>query len=328
LKRFFRFNNKKAVVIILGPTAVGKTSFSLDMAKLMHSEIICADSMQVYQGMDIATAKPTPKERQSIKHHLLDVISPKELFSAKKFLDLAIPVIEKLLALNSHPLVVGGTGLYIKALTEGLVEAPACDPEILKALEVEAERFGTKRLHSRLNRVDPRSAAEIGQADCRRLVRALAVYIQEGAPLSELRAEKTTRPPYRFIKIGLTRKRQELYDRIDRRVDDMIKNGLLEETKRLLDLKPSRSALQALGYKEMAGYLSGHSSLEDAVRMIKQRTRRFCKRQQTWFRKDSEIQWVDITGLERPSEIMEMAIKSLKCLDIIRYRNNLTIASK
>ncbi len=327
----------KVIIIILGPTAVGKTSFSLDLAELLHTEIICADSMLVYQGMDIGTAKPTTEERRRIRHHLVDVIPPKEVFSAKKFLDLAVPILEELLARGRHPLVVGGTGLYIRALTEGLVDAPACNPELLRDLEAEAERFGTEKLHARLSRVDPRSAAEISPGDCRRLVRALAVYAQEGVALSELHAEKTLKLPYQFIKIGLTRDRRELYERINRRVDEMIKKGLLEETRRLLDCEPSRSALQALGYKEIAGYLRGDSSpaspatlstLKKSIEMIKQRTRRFCKRQQTWFRKDPEIQWLDITGLEQPSEIMNMAIKSLKCLEEMRYRNSSNIVSQ
>ena len=311
------------IIILLGPTAVGKTSFSLDLAELLHAEIICADSMLVYRGMDIGTAKPTLEERRRVRHHLMDVVSPKEVFSVKKFLDLAVPILEELLARGRRPLFVGGTGLYIRALTEGLVDAPACNPALLRELETEAERFGIERLHARLAQVDPRSAAEISSGDCRRLVRALAVYIQEGVALSELHAEKTVRPPYKFIKIGLTRDRCELYERIDRRVDDMIKKGLLEETERLLDDEPSHSALQALGYKEIAGYIQGHLSLEDAVGMIKQRTRRFCKRQQTWFRKDPEIQWLDITGLEQPSEIMAMATRSLKCLEVMRYCNDL-----
>jgi len=319
------------VIILLGPTAVGKTSFSLDLAELLHTEIICADSMLVYQGMDIGTAKPTLEERQRVRHHLVDVIPPKEVFNAKKFLDLAVPALDNLLACGRHPLVVGGTGLYIRTLTEGLVDIPACNPALLKDLELEAKRFGTNKLHSRLSQVDPRAALEISSGDCRRLVRALAVYIQEGVPLSELHAKKTAKPPYQFIKIGLTRDRKELYERINRRVDAMMKNGLLEETRRLFDSEPSRSALQAIGYKEMAGYLrndSSTASLTNAVDMIKQRTRQFCKRQQTWFRKDPEIQWLDITGLERSSEIMDIAIKSLKCLKEIRYRNGSTIVSQ
>lgn len=290
---------------------MGKTEVSLLLAERLHTEIVSADSMLIYRGMDIGTAKPTRHERRRIRHHMIDVCGPEDNFSVAMYVDMAVPLIDSLLGRGLTPLVVGGTGLYLKALTRGLVDAPASSPDLLERLHEEAESFGSTHMHNRLCRVDPTLAAVIKPEDSRRVVRALAVYVEHGVPLSRLQARKTAGPGFSFVKIGLTRQRGQLHERINHRVDEMVRLGLVEETKALIKGNPSRSARQALGYKEISEHLTGKTSLEEAVEKIKTRTRRFCKRQLTWFRKDADINWIDVSEARHHTEVLDSIIKHL-----------------
>ena len=290
---------KQKILVLIGPTAVGKTELSLLLAEEFKAEIISADSMQVYRGMDIGTAKPTPAERRRVPHHLLDVVDPDESFNVADYVDLAEQVLSELKAQGTTPLLTGGTGLYVDALLQGFLfpDAPA-DPKIRQELEEQAER-DPQSLHRELQRVDPVSAQRMHPNDLRRIIRALEVYRRTGEPISLLQQKREQQKrPYDPLYVGLTRERQELYERINRRVDLMLEQGLVEEVAGLLEKYPSQpTALQALGYKEIAMYLRGEMSLEEAVELLKRDTRRYAKRQLSWFRRNKRIHWLNRTGL-------------------------------
>lgn len=290
---------RKRVIVLLGPTAVGKTAASLLLARRLETEIISADSMQVYRGMDIATAKPTPQERALVRHHLIDVVEPSERFSAGQYLAEARAVIEGLHERGMVPLVVGGTGLYVAAMTRGLFEAPEADERLRARLHA----LPAGELRSRLLRVDPEAAEEIESTDVRRMVRALEVYELTGEPITALRRRSTNPLPFEFIKLALTRDRQELYDMIEGRVEAMLQEGLVQEARQVLAGAPCETAMQAIGYKEIARYLQGLCPLDEAVELLKRNTRRYAKRQMTWFRKEESLRWVDVSGVFDPQEI-------------------------
>jgi tRNA dimethylallyltransferase len=307
------------VIILLGPTGVGKTSVSILLAKKLDTEIISADSMQVYQYMDIGTAKPSKNELKTVRHHLIDIVSPSESFSAGRFREEAIAIINKLHNKNKVPLVVGGTGLYIRSLTKGLFEGPGADESLREQLKLDEQRYGKGYLYNKLKTIDPEAAARIKPNDLRRIIRALEVSLKEKRGISKIQRELTRPPAYEFIKIGLTRDRKELYRLIEERVDRMIQDGLLEETKKLLTMNPNKTALQALGYKEMMLYLNGTITMDKAVRLTKKRTKMFAKRQFTWFKKEPDINWVDITGITDTDRIFKKVINSVEILKKIIY---------
>ncbi|MCK5503537.1 MAG: tRNA (adenosine(37)-N6)-dimethylallyltransferase MiaA [Thermodesulfovibrionia bacterium] len=309
------------VIIILGPTGVGKTGLSILLAKKLDSEIISADSMVVYRNMDIGTAKPSPAELKEVKHHLINIATPDETFSAGVFKRKATDAINELHCKNKIPVIAGGTGLYIRSLTRGLFEGPGADWPLRKYLMEEERRHGNGHLLSRLQTVDPAAARGIDPNDIRRIVRALEVFMKEKKGISEVRQAATMPLEYDFIKIGLSRERKELYRLIEDRVDKMMEDGLLEETKRLLEIKPNRTAMQALGYKEMRSYLDGEVNLAEAVRLIKKRTKMYAKRQYTWFRKEPDISWIDITGVMDANKICEMALNEVEFLRQLIYSN-------
>lgn len=292
----------KRVLILLGPTGVGKTGASILLAKALRTEIISADSMQIYRGMDIGTAKPTETEREKTRHHMVDIVDPSGSFSAGRYIEEIVPIIRGLHEKGRIPLIVGGTGLYIKAVTRGIFGGPSADWDLREELLcLEKKRRGS--LYARLKEIDPRAADRIERNDIRRVLRALEVCLKSREKMSLLQ-ERLTKPlPYDFIRIGLTRERKELYRIIDDRVDAMLRRGLVEEVGRLLDLEPDRTALQAIGYKELIRYLDGEITLEEATGLIKRNTRRYAKRQLTWFRKEEGITWVDITGIYESSAI-------------------------
>ena len=298
------------VIILCGPTAVGKTALSMALAKRVRAEIVCADSMVVYRGMDIGTAKPSPEEQATVPHHLVDVAEPSETFSAARFLSLATAAIDSIIGRGRRPLVAGGTGLYVRALTRGLLDAPSGDPGILHALEAESRVSGPETLHRRLADVDPESARRIHFTDAKRIIRALAVWMDHGVSISRLQAMQPKPPPYDFIGICLTRDRAELCARINRRVDEMIAAGLVDETRRVIAGGASRAAMQALGYKEIGEYLAGRATLDEAAEMIRSRTRRFAKRQMTWFRRETAMRFVDVTGMERAADMLAAVLES------------------
>ena len=282
--------------MIVGSTAAGKSAAALELAGLFEAEIINADSMQVYRYLDIGTAKPTQAERNAEKHHLIDILYPDEEFSAALYREAAQGAIADIQARGKRAMVVGGTGLYIKALTAGLIRGGEVDPAIRSRLQAEAQAGGREQLYERLKEADPATAAQLHPHDTYRVVRALEVYERTGQPISTLRKMHLFKEgPYQTLKIGLQKERGELYDRIDQRVDAMMEQGLTEEVARILEMgyAPSLKALQSLGYKQIIHHLQGEYDLAEAVRLIKRDTRRYARRQLTWFKGDSEIRWIE-----------------------------------
>ncbi len=295
--------NTAPVVVLVGPTCVGKTALSIILAKALNTEIISADSMQIYSSMDIGTSKPSQRELDEVKHHLINILSPGRSFSAGKFKTMAIEIIDSMKSKGKTPIIVGGTGLYIRALTRGLFHGPGADWELRDKLIQEEKNYGEGYLYNRLKDVDPVTAGKTNRNDTRRIIRALEVFLKAGKTISELQDMSTTRTAYNFIKIGLSRERKELYRLIDQRVDTMMRKGLLQETESLLKTNPGRTPLQALGYKEMQLFLNGRVSMEESVDLLKKRTRAYAKRQYTWFNKEPGVEWVDITGIINAEDI-------------------------
>lgn len=292
----------KTVIVLLGPTGVGKTGASIILAKELKTEIISADSMQIYRHMDIGTAKPSPEQRASVRHHMIDIIDPSEAYSTGRYIAEVVPIIERLHREGKVPVVVGGTGLYIKAMTRGLFSGPSSDPELRSSLLArEGERKGS--LYAYLQEIDPAAAGRLQRNDIRRIIRAIEVCVKSGSTMSSSQQERTRPLPYDFIKIGLTRARKELYAMIDERVDAMLAQGLFDEVKQLLGMNPDRTPLQAIGYKEIVRFLEHETDLQEAVRLIKRNSRRYAKRQFTWFRQEADIHWVDVTGLHDSGDI-------------------------
>jgi tRNA dimethylallyltransferase len=285
------------VVVILGPTAVGKTAVGLRVAEQIGGEIISADSAAVYRGMDIGTAKPTAEERARVRFHLIDVADPDEPFTAAKFRELALEAIRDIQARGKRVLIVGGTGLYLRVLLHGFSLAPPPrDPTIRKRLQQEAREQGLPALYARLQQVDPQAAARIHPNDAVRIIRALEVYEMTGKPVSEWQHRAERELP--ALKFGLTMPRPLLYQRINARVDQMMAQGFLQEVQNLLSKGYNRDlpALKGLGYRHLIAYLMGERGLEEAVALWKRDTRRFAKRQMTWFRREPGVHWLDASG--------------------------------
>jgi len=285
---------KPKLVVVLGPTAVGKSEVALELAAHINGEIINADSQQVYRQMDIGTAKPSTKLRQKIPHHVIDVVDPDEEFNVARYRELATASIHDVQKRGKQAIVCGGTGLYIKALTRGLFLGPAQNAGIRAEITLKAQRDGLTSLYERLGQIDPSATSWIHPNDRQRIIRALEVYESTGKPMSEWQKEHGFgETSFTTLKIGLDRQRAELYDRINQRCDQMIEAGLVDEVKGLLargyglDLKPLRS----VGYRHIGLFLMGKMSLEEAVFLMKRDTRRLAKRQLTWFRSDKEIRW-------------------------------------
>jgi tRNA dimethylallyltransferase len=294
-----REDEKIKLVIIQGPTASGKSALALELAERFGGEIVNADSMQVYRGMDIGTAKPCREERQRVPHHLYDIVNPDVNFTAADFREHASRVIEEIHRRGNRAILVGGTGLYIKILTQGLVDSPGGDEEIRRELEEQAHREGLETLHRRLAAVDPPAAARLHPNDGVRIVRALEVFLLTGRPLSAFHEEhRFADEPYRCLKLGISVEREILYQRVEERVDRMIDEGLVDEVRGLLaaGYLPTHKAMGSIGYREVCAHLAGEYHLEEAERLIKQSTRQYAKRQMTWFRRDSEIIWVEYPG--------------------------------
>ena len=298
---------REKLVAIVGPTATGKTELSLELAEQFHGEIISGDSMQVYRGMDIGTAKAAPHELARVPHHLIDIIYPAEEYSVALFQQSATRLITEINQRGRLPFLVGGTGLYIESVTHRFqFSQSAQDPELRDRLQRIAETEGVESLHARLAAVDPITAERLHPNDVKRVIRALEIYENTGCKMSDyqIRAEQS---PYDLVMIGLTMERKILYQRINERVDRMIEAGLVEEVRRLLDqgYSPSLTSMQGLGYKELIPYLYGEITLEKAIQDIKKRTRHFAKRQLSWFRRMKEIQWFDVTDSTRRREAVQ-----------------------
>lgn len=291
------YNLKKPkIIIICGPTASGKTSIAIDLAKDLNGEIISADSMQIYRYMDIGTAKPTANEQSCVPHHMIDIVDPNESFDARQFAKMADEKIKELIDRDIIPFVVGGAGLYIKALVYGLFNPGPVDSKIRKRLNQKGKLHGSNFLHRKLKKCDPYAAQRIHPNDTFRIIRALEIYKMSGKPISELHHEhRFMNKPYEVLKIGLIMGRDLLYDRINKRVDEMIESGFVKEVKGLLKKGYSTElkSMQSIGYRHMNDFIEERSSWNEMVRTLKRDTRRYAKRQFTWFKADSDILWTE-----------------------------------
>ena len=284
------------LLCLLGPTAVGKTEIAIELAQRLDAEIISVDSRQIYRQMDIGTAKPTLEERQAARHHLIDCVDISQPFSVADYQSLVDTAIADIQNRGKQVLLVGGAGLYFRAIVDGLFEGPGADPALRKHLEQEAAQHGVEVLHERLRACDPTSADRIHPNNIVRVIRALEVYELTGTPMSELQQQwYPEKQRYPFIAFCLTMPRALLYRRIEQRVDIMLANGLIAEVETLLAAGYTLDtvALQSFGYRELIDYLNGNCTYMEAVSQLKQNTRRFAKRQLTWFRKDTRLEWID-----------------------------------
>ncbi len=302
---------KQPLLILTGPTAVGKTALSIQAAKQWNGEIISADSMQVYRYMDIGSAKVTEDEMDGIPHHLISVLQPDEPFHVVRFKEMALKAMEEIYSRGRLPIVTGGTGFYIQALLYDIdFTENNADTEYRRHLEALAAERGAEFLHDMLKARDPQAAEEIHAHNVKRVIRALEFYEKTGTPISvHNKQERERESPYQFAYVVLTRDRGELYRRIDLRVDQMMGAGLLEEVKGLRDRGYTRDlvSMQGLGYKELLSYLDGECSLSEAVRIIKRDTRHFAKRQLTWFRRERQTDWISMDGKTDEEILKELA---------------------
>jgi len=316
--RYFFVSSPNPILIIAGPTAVGKTDASLLLAREQGAEIVSADSMQVYRGMDIGTAKPSPGQRKQVYHHLIDVADPAQPYSVGDYYRDARATIEAILGTGGTPIVVGGTGLYIRALMRGLFHGPPRDLELRERLLLKETEYGEGALYADLVRLDPEAAVKIHPNDLRRTVRALEVFHLKERKLSDLHREHAFKDtPFRFHLVFLVRSRPELYARIEQRVDHMIAEGLEDEVKGLVlkGYSGDLVSMQAIGYSHFIEHFNGRASLAETVELLKRDTKRFAKRQFTWFRREPDARWVDITGLQDPADIVARIKKTIEIPD-------------
>jgi tRNA dimethylallyltransferase len=303
-------------VILLGPTGSGKTALSLELAERFGGEIVSCDSVAVYRGMELGTAKPTKEDRARVPHHLIDVADPDEPFTAGEYSRLARKALQEIKARERLPIVTGGTGLYLRALTEGLFAGPARLEDLRARLRVSAEKRGSAWLHRVLGRLDAATAERIHANDTAKLIRAIEVCVAARKPMSTiLESEEMARDPligFRILRIGLNPPRERLYDRLNERCAAMFAAGLVEETRGLLTRYGPVKALDSLGYRQARGVLDGAMSVEDAIKAAQQGHRNYAKRQMTWFRREPEVQWIEGFGdeaetLEKASAFVERA---------------------
>jgi tRNA dimethylallyltransferase len=296
---------RNPLLVIVGPTAVGKTALSLHLAERLSGEIVSADSRLLYRGMDIGTAKPTPEERARVPHHLIDIAAPDETVGLAEFQDLAYRAIADIQARKKLPLLVGGTGQYVRAIVEGwCIPRVPPDPALRAELEAQAEREGADPMHARLAQLDPDAAQRIDPRNVRRVIRALEVCLVTGRPISE--QQRREPPPYAILQIGLTMERESLYARVDQRIEAMADAGLEDEVRRLRQAgyEWELPAMSGLGYVQFRPYFEGQATLEDIVTEIKRATRRFIRHQYNWFRLgDPAIRWFDVTQGSEEQEI-------------------------
>jgi tRNA dimethylallyltransferase len=308
-------SSQKPILIIAGPTAVGKTDASILLAQEWGAEIVSADSLQIYRGMDIGTAKPSPGQRRLVYHHMIDIVDPGQPYSVGDYYRDARAAIDAILSSGSIPIVVGGTGLYIRALMRGLFHGPTADIELRERLLQKEAEGGEGTLYSDLVRLDSEAAVKIHPNDLRRTVRALEVYYLRDRKISEIQREHAFKDqPYQFRLLFIVRGRSELYPRIEQRVDQMIADGLEDEVKGLMEKGYGEGliSMQGLGYKHFIDFFRGRTSREEAIAFLKRDTKRYAKRQFTWFRREAEAVWVDITGLVRTEEIAARIKKNIE----------------
>lgn len=304
---------RSVVVFIVGPTGVGKTEAALLLGRHIPAEFISADSMQVYRGMDIVTDKLPLLLRRKHPCHLIDILSPTKEYNAADFSDAARAAIKKIIAKRKLPVVVGGSGLYLEALLRGIFKGPGKDREFRAKMEAEAQALGDSALYERLKTIDPAAAEKIDPLNARRILRALEVHEAAGQPISRLwKSREGIAGAYEIFLFGLRRGRRDLYERIDRRVDFMVNAGLLDEVRSLLEKKLSVTASCCIGIRELKGFFDGRLGLEEAVRLIKRNSRRYAKRQMTWFRRNEDIAWFDLAPGENPEGAARLMAEKIK----------------
>ncbi len=295
---------KPKIIFLVGPTAAGKTDVALILGRKLNAEIISCDSMQVYKGMDIITSKAPVNLRKRLPHYLIGIVSPEKEYNVSKYRRDALVKVRQIIKKGKPPLFVGGSGLYMSILIDGIFKISAQNKAIRNTLHKEAGRFGNEHLYDRLKKVDPQAAAKIHVNDRRRLVRALEVYEITGKPISHLQSQRKGLADKYDIRIFcLNMEREKLYKKIEERVDKMFARGLVGEVKKLLKRKLSKTASYAIGIRELKGYFEGAYGLEEARRLIKHNTRLYAKRQLTWFRKDKRINWINIKSDDSPRKV-------------------------
>lgn len=307
---------RNSILFLVGPTGAGKSKVALHLAKALNAEIISADSMQIYRGMNIGTAKPTPAEQKKIRHHLIDIVSPQQSFSVHEFRKRALRAIGEIIRRGKLPLVVGGSGLYLRSLLRGLSFLPGKNDSIRKRLEKEAESGGVSSLYERLLRLDPQRARGIHPRHERRIIRSLEILEQSNRRVSECSEQPIGLADLGFqpVVVGLTRPRPQLYDEINQRVDKMFRRGWIAEVRRLGTIKLSETSAQAIGYREIRQYLADAMNFEQTRNLIKRNTRRFAKRQTTWFRQESGIHWFLWRGRENARQMASRVLSKMRYL--------------
>jgi len=304
--------SKKKIIFLVGPTAIGKSAIAIHLAKKINAEIVSCDSMQVYRSMDIVTSQPSRAQRKKVKHHLLGVVDPSKEYNVARYRKEAMLVYKELFLKGKTPLFVGGTGLYCSIIIDGLFPAAPEDKLIRARLYKQLALKGNKYLHKRLAKIDPLSAKKIHLNDARRIIRALEVYAKTGMPISALQKKRSgLGDEYEISIFALNTDRQALYDKINKRVAKMFRSGLINQVRYLLRRKLSKTANCAIGIRELKGHFDGAYSLEEAKRLIQRNSRRYAKRQFTWFRKDKRIQWVNIKHKDSPGEVAKRIWKKL-----------------
>jgi len=302
------------VLALVGPTASGKTALSILLAEKLHAEIISADSRQIYKFLNVGTAKPTFADLHRVPHHFIDILNPDQEYNAAEFGQQARGKIEDLLKQGIQPIIVGGSGLYIRAIIDGFFQGPGKDSEIREHLEEEAKKQGAEQLYEKLKQVDPVSAAKMDASKVRRVVRALEIYNITGKKISDLHSGQESRAPFEVIQFGLEWDRKTLYDRINQRVEDMVTKGLIEEVRELnaRGYCLGMNALNTVGYKETFEFIEGKLTQGEMIRLMKQNSRHYAKRQLTWFRADKRIRWILVNEQTNWEEIMEMIQKEFQ----------------
>lgn len=308
------------IVVVCGATASGKTRLSIDLAKRFNGEIVSADSMQIYKKLDIASAKPTEEEKCGIPHHMMDFLQPTEPFSVADYVPMAHEIIKDIHSRGKLPIICGGTGLYINSLVDNIVfDDTGSDPEFREKMKKEAEEFGNGYVLEKLRDIDPACAEKLHENNLSRIIRALEVYHISGKTMSEVQAESRMSPsPYEPCMLMIDYEdREELYERIDKRVDIMIENGLLEEAREFFTHDDYITSAQAIGYKELKPYFDGEAELSECIEKLKRETRHYAKRQMTWFKKDIRINRIFSSKSTKYEKILEIAEKLVKKYSIL-----------
>lgn len=296
------------IIFIVGPTAIGKTSLAANLARRINAEIISADSMQIYKGMKVLSQAPSVKEKRKARHHLVELLDPRKEYSVAVFIEKATGVINSIIKRGKIPMIVGGSGLYIKGLIDGLFPSPEADLKFRARMAKFAEKYSCKKLYAKLAYIDPMAAKKIHPNDLRRVVRALEIYHSTGKTMTELKAStKGIKDRYAIKMFGLIRPREEMYSQIDTRVDKMFGDKVIAEVKRLKRKRLSKTAKAVLGFTEISDYLHGRCSLDEARERLKMNTRRFAKRQMTWFRANDKIKWFDMNKSSAKDIIKKIA---------------------